>query len=696
MIESIKHFFTQNKDMLYIPHIGLSDILEIIIMCLIIYYISQKIKKTRAFILIKGFFALVIIYLLSVICGFQAISLLFKTLFTAFMFVAIVILQPELRTFFENLGTANLQKNNKDKLLSMLKLNKETEEELRYSDETITHLSEACYKLGATNTGALIVIERDIPLNEFVITGIELKSKVSEALFINIFEHNTPLHDGAVIMQGDEITSATCYLPLSNNKEINKEFGTRHRAAIGLSEVSDAITIIVSEETGKVSICIDGKLHKKIPKEEFIKILKKYQLKGTIKKQKTLKEKLKHNSKAKLFSLLIAFFGWIFLINLYNPITVKEFKDIPITVINQDVLEIAGQSYRITSAKTANIAVKDRRSNIEKLKYEDIIIEADLQKLSYVNSVPLSIKIDKLPNNESYFTKNNTLTVELESIINKEFNIIVKKEGTEKKGFFINNIQPENNVINISGPKSVIETIDSVKLIVDVTNADDTYNNPGKIKVLDGNNKDITSEVTPSFTESNVNFELLYTKDVALNLNLNIMGHMDYEVKNTTYSPTHITIAADKEKIDSIDDINISTDIYLENVNIESNEYIKELDLSSLLSNSLIITKGNRININVELEHFDAKDITINPLTDITFSNLKANHKLTINPDPITINILGSEKNINEVSIKTLNPSVDLTNLEAGEYNMIINMNTNNIKIKDTYNVRFVIEKSNN
>lgn len=145
--------------------------------------------------------------------------------------------------------------------------------------------------MGAVKTGALIVIEEETILNEYARTGIYLDSLVSSQLLINIFEHNTPLHDGAVIIRGDRVVAATCYLPLSDNLSLNKNLGTRHRAGVGISEVSDSLTIIVSEETGRVSVASNGKLQVGVTKEELKKILEEEQNKPKQEKQK-VKRKL--------------------------------------------------------------------------------------------------------------------------------------------------------------------------------------------------------------------------------------------------------------------------------------------------------------------------------------------------------------------------------------------------------------------
>ena len=160
--------------------------------------------------------------------------------------------QPELRKALENLGGKNI-------FGSLFNIGRT--EENKFSDRTIDELIKACYAMGKVKTGALIVIEDEILLNEYVRTGIDVDAILSSQLLINIFEKNTPLHDGAVIVRGNRVVSATCYLPLSDSLSLSKDLGTRHRAAVGISEVSDSMTIVVSEETGKVSVAMRGQIY---------------------------------------------------------------------------------------------------------------------------------------------------------------------------------------------------------------------------------------------------------------------------------------------------------------------------------------------------------------------------------------------------------------------------------------------------
>lgn len=164
----------------------------------------------------------------------------------------LVIFQPELRKALEQLGSKNIITN----ILSF----DDGKEELGFTEKTVNELVRATFEMAKVKTGALMVIEKGDSLKDIERTGIEVNGLVSSQLLINIFEHNTPLHDGAVVIRGNRVAAATCYLPLSDNMSISKELGTRHRAAVGISEATDSLTIVVSEETGRVTLAEGGQL----------------------------------------------------------------------------------------------------------------------------------------------------------------------------------------------------------------------------------------------------------------------------------------------------------------------------------------------------------------------------------------------------------------------------------------------------
>ena len=220
----------------YIPAIRLTDIAEILIITVIVYEIMLWIKNTKAWMLLKGMVMLGVFILFAYIFRMHTILYLARESIGVLAFAALVVFQPELRRALEKLGEKNL--------LSNFSFFDKGRENQRFTDETLEAIVRACYSMGSVKTGALIVVERAIHLTEYERTGIELDCLVSEQVLLNIFEHNTPLHDGAVIIRGNRITSATCYLPLSDNMQISKALGTRHRAALGMSEVSDALILV--------------------------------------------------------------------------------------------------------------------------------------------------------------------------------------------------------------------------------------------------------------------------------------------------------------------------------------------------------------------------------------------------------------------------------------------------------------------
>lgn len=243
----------------FLPRITTTNIIEIIIIAFLMYEVLVWIKNTRAWTLLKGIVVILIFSSIAALLRLDTILWILKTAAIPAVTALIVIFQPELRKALEQLGSRNL-------LTGILSFD-DGKEESTFTDKTINELVKATFEMGKVKTGALMVIERNVSLKEIERTGIEIGGVVTSQLIINIFEHNTPLHDGAVVIRGNRITAATCYLPLSDNLSISKDLGTRHRAAMGISEISDSLTIVVSEETGRVSLAEEGGLKKIVDAE---------------------------------------------------------------------------------------------------------------------------------------------------------------------------------------------------------------------------------------------------------------------------------------------------------------------------------------------------------------------------------------------------------------------------------------------
>ncbi len=266
-MENLKKFYETNI-VSYLEGLSQSPwdlvimILDIVIVMFLIIKFLQIAKETRAWQLLRGIFFLIIVTVLSSLLGFKILNYILTSFMTYGVLILIVIFQPELRRALEQLGTS--------KLTRFFGLDKDIATKTR---ENIYKIVIAAMELSKAKTGGLIVIEREIKIKDIVSTGIPMNSDISPQLLVNIFTPNTPLHDGAVVISENKIAAAACMLPLANDNDIAKELGTRHRAAIGISKESDSIAIVISEETGKISVAKDGTLIADVKEEALKKIL---------------------------------------------------------------------------------------------------------------------------------------------------------------------------------------------------------------------------------------------------------------------------------------------------------------------------------------------------------------------------------------------------------------------------------------
>lgn len=266
---------------MHMPAIRWTDIVEIVILSFLVYQMILWIKNTHAWSLLKGLIVILVFILLAAVFNMTTILWIAQNVLSLAVIAIVVVLQPELRRALEQLGRTNF-------FASLMPFDNAKSSRGLFSDKTMQEIIKACYEMGKVRTGALIVIEQNQSLAPYERTGIEVDALLSSQLLINIFEHNTPLHDGAVIVRGDRVVSATCYLPLSDNMGLSKELGTRHRAGVGISEVTDSLTVIVSEETGYVSVAYEGELYRNLNSQELGEKLRLVQNKPIEEKKRRL------------------------------------------------------------------------------------------------------------------------------------------------------------------------------------------------------------------------------------------------------------------------------------------------------------------------------------------------------------------------------------------------------------------------
>ena len=251
MLESAIDWIVEitNARVFYIPNLGFPQILDILIVAVLLYTIIRWIRRTQAWVLLRGIALILLMALVAEIFELITVQWIVDNAIGMGLVVVVILFQPELRKALEQIGRSS----------NLIQLKPETDEPEHNTGATIEEVFRAANKLSETMTGALIVMEQDIDLGEYVRTGVALDAQVSTQLLLNIFEKNTPLHDGAVIIKDNRVCAATCILPITD-QSLASSYGTRHRAAVGITEVSDARVIIVSEETGRISMAIGGKI----------------------------------------------------------------------------------------------------------------------------------------------------------------------------------------------------------------------------------------------------------------------------------------------------------------------------------------------------------------------------------------------------------------------------------------------------
>lgn len=267
LINTINQFFQLNviayiNELYQYPVKLISLILDLVIVIFLGYKFIKSVKKSRVAQLLKGIVLFVAIVAISDLLNLRILNFILTSVMTYGVIALIIIFQPELRRTLEQLGS--------NKFTRFFGIDKDV---ITKTKEDVYKIVIAATELSKTKTGGLIVIEREIKIKDIIETGVILDAEVSPQLLVNLFTPNTPLHDGAVIISENKIVSAACILPLASSKDIAKELGTRHRAAIGISKESDAIAIVVSEETGKISIARDGTLIADLKEDALKKIL---------------------------------------------------------------------------------------------------------------------------------------------------------------------------------------------------------------------------------------------------------------------------------------------------------------------------------------------------------------------------------------------------------------------------------------
>lgn len=669
---------------IYIPDINFFDAIEILIISVCLYYIIKSVRDTRLWVVAKGLILLGITYLAAYIFSFDAILTIFQTVAVVLTTAIVVVFQPEIRKFLESVGSKKYVLPHK---------NKKRYVKDKITDNSIDQIVSACKSMSKTKTGALIVLEKDIPLNEYIDTGIKLNADISSQLLLNTFEKNTPLHDGAIVLREDKIIAATCYLPLSENEKISKKLGTRHRAALGISEVTDAIVIVVSEETGSIAIAKDGKIKTRLSETELKEELIEYQTTTAIITKPTAKDFITKNYKLKLMSVVLGIICWIALINTSNPMTIKTFNDIPITIKNESTITDIGKTYTIQTPQTVKVSVKCNRRDVEKLTNEDIVVIADFDKLSPVYSVILTGSVPSIPDAEVTVFDDN-MKVNLEDLVETEYKLTVNKIGKPNDNCYVHSISPDIEAISIKGPASLMKIIDIVCIDVDVTGIQEDELFKLKPIIYDKNGAIITSDkltLNNSLVSGTIN--TLKTKSVPITVNLKPSDLLTTSlIKSHTTDTTEVKIAASDDVLATIDSINLDVPITIDESQGSAEKFSKNIKLKDYYGVAGVYFVDENISTNISIEYNDNIQRKIKmPTSAIRLLNTQSKYKYRQRDESIEITLSGSRLDVLAVDANKIEMSIDVGKYYTGSKTAtVIFKEVANVQFETTYAVIIV------
>ena len=664
-LEQYLSYFTYNN-------IRVNDIVEILIFIGVSLYLIRHFQNTRMWILLKGIFTLFIIYALSNLFSLKVITNLFQSIIIFFAIALIMMFQPELRKMLESFGTRSISSNIKS-LIGKNGNNK------RFSDQTIQEIILAIDNMSKAKTGALILIENSIPLDEYIKTGISINSDITSQLITNIFEKNTPLHDGAMIIRNNKIISATCYLPLSESKSINKSLGTRHRAAIGASEQTDAFIIVVSEETGAISYVTGGKIKHKVSSSE---IANQIQSINYIIKPTTPAKYRRHFVRNIITAVITGCFFWGLFSIAYNPIETITVNDIPVEIINDQIIGNLGKVYEVAGKDTVDIKVTGPKDILNDISASDFTARADLSKLSITNTANIQVTTYK---NVTVDTGNAMMQINVEDASEIELSIELQKQGTEQEGYFVYNLSTNTPTVNVSGPKSLIKTIDKAVCVVNVNGAHANFETTSKIVVYDKNGDVISPDLCDISAEQiNINAAVHSTKEVPIVLDITDENEdTELKIEKETLSMESIAVAASDDNLEEIESVVIPVDV----TNSSSNTINSIVDLRNYLPSGVQCAGETNLEYTIEIGKFITRDLTV------AANNIKIiNGTGKITDDEIKISVTFDKNTTNNVSILSFAPYVDVKDLNGGKYSLPLQFeNLGDVKVDDVYKVNVIV-----
>ncbi len=660
----------------YLPLIRLADLLDVAIVAYLVYKLLSLVKSTRAANILKGVAIFLAALWLSSKLNLRVVNYILSHMVEWGVLALIIVFQPEIRRILEQLGSKNIR------LLRTLAPEKELPELERAIDQTVL----ACTEMSRTRTGVLIVFERKILLDDVVRSGTTLDASVSSELLKNIFFVKAPMHDGAVIIRNGRILGAGCMLPLSKNVNLSRELGMRHRAGIGMSENSDAVVVIVSEETGSISVAIGGMLKRHLQAETLSQLLHNElmpQQERTMKKNDASRKALRI-----IGSILVAIALWIYVDTVTSPEVTLKVKNVPVEFSGEDTT-LADRGLMLLSGydTTVDLVIKGPRNELRKLDRSKIRIvantsnikEAGSQTLTYEVVFPDNIRRGKLTVDSASIY---SITVTVGELDSKEVPIQCEIVGSVADGYMAGELTLDPEVLLLRGQRDDLLNVSYAKVRLDITGADKTVVQALEFELYDHNDVKIeNSAIRSSEKLIGATMPVSTVKEVPLRVNFVEAVGATMETVDYTISPATVKLVGEKARLDEIDSIVLDT------------LYVQDLEDSQSLTYTIPVPEDVTIADGVDTATVTVvvRGVTERTLTvsQFTFENVPEGMTATAETESLNVRLRGLTAEVNALTAENVHIVADLSGLTgAGVHTVPVTIRIEgyeNIGIKGSY-----------
>lgn len=664
-IKGISTFFTNTTSTFEIRHF-----IDIGILSLAIYKILWILRTSSQGRVLRGIFILLVGLYLSWACHLYAINYLLSNALEWGIVVLVVIFQPEIRRFLERMGSSTLG-------INFMNNNEESTADIMSAIENTVSASKV---LSEEKIGALMVFTRTDFLEDLTETGWSVNSDLTSNLLQMLFRDKSLMHDGAVIIRKKRILGAGCILPNSNNSNLSKELGLRHRAGVGVSEHSDAVVVIISEETGSISVAVGGQLKRHISSETLGQILsnelliepKKDKKSSTlskffiqsISKRKNISKPLPSFTSKPLYmiiSLFAAFAFWFYVIDVEDPEQSYTFRGIPIVISGENILENQNLTITKLSQETINLDIKAPRSTLNALQSSGILVSLDVSKISATGEYSLSYSTS-YPNNVNTSTliveqrTPNQIAVEVGRLYSETYPIGMVMRGSVAEGYQAGQHIASPEIVTLSGPMESVSKVKRVVVILEQENLSERFTENLPLVLLDANDEEIIDpNIDMSETTAYVTLPIVMEREIPLVVNFSSGGGAtEADIQKISIVPSTITVSGEE------DDMIGLVEISLGSVDLSLVGEEKAFTFPIALDSSLVNVSGiSEAMVTVSISGLATKPFDV---SNIELINIPDGYTASTSTQMRTVVVRGREEDLEMIDPSQLRIVADLSN----------------------------------